>query len=142
MDGIPLINGREYAWGDVVLTIGGMPVSGITAIEYKDEQEMVDNYGAGRYPVSRTKGRITTTAKITLDMKEVRSIQKGSLTGRLQDIEPFLITITYVPDDAASIHTDMLHNCQFKSNGRSWKEGDTKQNVEIDLLCSHITWGK
>ena len=30
----------------------------------------------------------------------------------------------------------------FKNNGRGWKEGDTGQEVEIDLVMSHIDWNK
>ena len=33
-DLIPLINGIEYSWGDITATVGGVPVVGITAIEY------------------------------------------------------------------------------------------------------------
>ena len=40
MNGIPLINGTEYSWGDIVFSIAGTPVIGITGIEYNDEQEV------------------------------------------------------------------------------------------------------
>lgn len=142
MNGIPLINGRTYDWGDINLLIAGVPVTGIVSIEYKEEQEKVDNFGAGRYPVSRSRGKITTSAKMSLDMKEVEAIQSRSRNGRLQDIDPFTITVTYIPDTGTGIVTDILHNVEFKNNGRSWKSGDTKQDVELDLICSHITWGK
>ena len=58
MDGIPLINGHEYGWADIAVSIAGPIVTGITGIEYDDDQEVVNVYGAGRYPVSRGKGRI------------------------------------------------------------------------------------
>lgn len=142
MNGIPLINGRTYDWGDINLLIAGVPVTGVVGIEYKDDQEKTDNYGAGRYPVSRSRGKITTTAKITLDMKEVEALQSRSRTGRLQDIDPFKITVSYIPDTGTGVVNDILNNVEFKSNGRSWKQGDTKQDVELDLICSHITWGE
>lgn len=142
MDGIPLINGRTYDWGDISVIIAGVPVTGITAIDYDDEQEKVDNYGAGRLPVSRTRGKITTKAKITLDMKEVEAIQSRSRNGRLQSIDPFTITVSYIPDNGTGIVTDTLHNVEFKNNKRAWKTGDTKQDVDLDLICSHITWGR
>jgi hypothetical protein len=141
MNGIPLINGYTYDWGDIVCTIAGVPVTGITAIEYSDDQEVVNNYGAGRYPVSRSKGRITCTAKITLYVEEARAIQQNALNGRLQDILPFDILVSYVPSDATRIHHDRIHNCQFKKNVRTWKEGDTKGEVELELIVSHISWG-
>ena len=50
-NGIPMVNGTLYSWADIVAVISGVPVTGITAIEYGDEQEVVNKYGAGRHPV-------------------------------------------------------------------------------------------
>ena len=140
-NGVPFVNGKLYDWADIVLVIAGVPVTGITGIEYKDDQDIVTKYGAGRYPVGYAKGRITSTGKITLYQEEVEAIQRQSLTGRLQDIAPFDIIVSYLPDTGI-VSTDKLRNCMFKNNGRGWKEGDTGQEVEIDLVMSHIQWNK
>lgn len=142
MNGIPLINGNEYGWADIVLTIAGKPVTGITGVEYNDDQEVADIYGAGRYPVARSKGRITCTGKITLLTSEVIALTKAAPNGRLQDIPAFPIIVSYIPDEGGVVVTDRLFNCQFKSNKRSWSEGDTSKAVDLDLAISHIGWGK
>ena len=142
MNGIPLINGHEYCWADIAVAIAGMPVTGITGIEYNDDQEIADIYGAGRYPVSRSKGRITCTGKISLLMSEVAALVRTSPNGRLQDIPPFTIVVSYIPDEGGAVVIDTLRNCQFKSNKRSWSEGDTSKSTDIDLAVSHIEWGK
>lgn len=142
MNGIPLINGKEYSWGDISVLINGTFVTGITGIEYSDEQEVTDNYGAGRYPVSRSKGRITCAGKITLYSSEVNALVKQSANGRLQDLAAFDITVSYVPDDGGVVVTDKLRNCQFKKNERSWSEGDASKTVDLELAVSHIEWGK
>ncbi|MCD8266395.1 MAG: hypothetical protein LUC33_04490, partial [Prevotellaceae bacterium] len=108
-------------------------------IEYKDEQEVENKYGAGRYPVGRAKGRITPSAKITMYQEEVESLQRQSVNGRLQDIAPFDVIVTYIPDSGI-VSTDKIRNCQFKDNGRTWKEGDTAPEIELELLPSHIEW--
>lgn len=136
---IPLINGTAYSWGDVVCTIAGVPVNGITSIDYDDEQEIVNNYGAGRFPVSRAKGKVTASARITLTMEEVVALQAQAPNGRLQDIEPFDIGVSYLPD-GGKIVTDKIRNCQFKKNSRSVKEGDTQIASEFELIVSHIEW--
>lgn len=136
---IPLINGVEYSWGDITATVGGVPVIGITAIEYSDDQVVENHYGAGRYPVSRSKGRVTPTAKITVAMSEVIGWQAKSPTGRLQDLAPFPIVVAYIPEDG-QIVIDKVMNCQFKKNTRTWKEGDTRQLVDLELVPSHIAW--
>ena len=140
-NGIPLVNGMLYSWADVVVVIGGVPVTGITAINYGDEQEVVNKYGAGRHPVGRAKGRITLSADITLYQEEVEAIQAQSVNSRLQDIAPFDIIVTYIPDSGI-VKVDKIRNCQFKNNSREWKEGDTGKEVKLDLVPSHIEWSK
>ena len=142
MNGIPLINGTEYSWGDIVFSIAGTPVIGITGIEYNDEQEVTDNYGAGRYPVSRSKGRIACNGKISLYVSEVNALVKKTANGRLQDLGAFDIIVSYIPDEGGIVVIDKLRNCQFKKNSRSWSEGDTSKTVDLDLNISHIEWGK
>lgn len=140
---VPLINGVSYSWADITVLAGGVLLMGITSVEYDDKQDVVNNYGAGRYPVSRGKGRITSSAKITIDMHEVLSLQAQSHTGRLQDLQPFSLQVSYIPDGATGmIVHDVIHNCQFATNSRKWKEGDTNQLVDLDLIPSHITWGR
>lgn len=140
-NGIPLVNGMLYSWADIVAAISGVPVTGITGIEYGDDQEVVNKYGAGRHPVGRAKGRITPSAKITLYQEEVEALQRQAPNGRLQDIAPFDITVTYIPDSGI-VTVDKIRNCQFKANSRKWKEGDTGQEVELELVPSHIEWNK
>lgn len=137
-----MINGHVYSWADIVVNIAGVPVTGITGIQYGDDQEVVNVYAAGRFPVGRSKGRITCTAKITLLTSEVIALEKKSPTGRIQDIAPFPIIVSYIPDDGGEVVTDKLRNCQFKTNKRDWSEGDTSKPVDIDLIISHIEWHK
>lgn len=140
-NGIPMVNGMLYSWADIVVTIGGVPFTGITAIEYGEEQDVENKYGAGRHPVGRAKGRITPSAKITLYQEEVEAIQRQAPNGRLQDIAPFDVIVTYIPDSGI-VAVDKVRNCQFKANSRKWKEGDTGHEVELDLVPSHIEWNK
>lgn len=136
---IPLINGVSHSWGDITMLIGGVPVIGVTAIEYGDKQEVKNHYGAGRMPVSRSKGRIEPTAKITLAMEEVLNLQRQSLTGRIQDIAPFPIIVSYLPEDG-DVVVDRVMGCQFSENTRKWKENDLRQEVELEIVPALIMW--
>lgn len=139
-NGVPMINGVAYSWADIKAVIAGIIPVGITAIEYGDKQEVTNIYGAGRYPNKRGKGRITATAKITLDMEEVLGLQAKAPNGRLQDIAPFDIEVVYTPENAPVVY-DKIRNVQFMANDRKWKEGDINQPVELELIVSHIEWG-
>ena len=140
-NGVPLINGVEYAWGDIATAANGVPFVGITAIKYGDKQDVQNNYGAGRHPVSHSKGRITPSAAITLYKSEIVALQRQAPNGRLQDIAPFDITVSYLPESGI-ITTDKIRNCQFDENKVDWKEGDLNQQVELTLIPSHIEWGQ
>lgn len=133
----PLINGREYGWADVQVAIGGVPVTGITAIKYEEEMEKENVYGAGRNPVSRGYGRIKATGSITLLSGTVMALKAKAPKGQLFRIAPFSVTVMYQPD-AGPMVVHVLKNCEFTKNSFDWKEGDMKKEIELELLISHI----
>jgi hypothetical protein len=135
----PLVNGTAYSWSQITLNILGVPVAGVSAISYNEEQEMTDNYGAGNRPVSRGYGRITTEGSVTLHMEEVEAIQAAVSTGRLQYIREFDVVVAYLPE-GGNIVTHTLKNVRFKNNGREISEGDMVVSVEIPMQISHINW--
>ena len=45
-DLIPLVNGQAYSYVDITVNILGVPLAGITAIEYEMKSEITGNYGA------------------------------------------------------------------------------------------------
>lgn len=140
-NGTPLINGVLHSWASIQAAIQGVPLTGITAVEYEDKQEIVNKWGAGRYPVGRGVGRITPTAKITLYLDEVNALQAKSPTGRLQDLGMFDLLVGYLHPTTGLITYDKVRNCQFSDNPRKAKEGDTDIQVELELVPSHIEWG-
>jgi hypothetical protein len=137
----PLINGASYEWADITLNIMGVPIVGITNIEYKQDQDMMNVYGAGRMPVSRGYGKITPEAKITLLMEEVEAIsaaaQNVSALGLIQDIPEFDIVVAYL-DSRKTPVVHKLRNCRFKNNNRVTKTGDQSIEVQLDLIISHV----
>ena len=136
----PLINGSAYSWADILLQLLGRPVVGVTKVMYSDNQEKVNNYGAGIYPISRGQGQYKAEASITLEMKELERIQAAIGTGgRLQNIPAFPITVSYVNAENLVV-THKLFNCEFTGQKREIKAGDTTVEVELPLILSHIQW--
>lgn len=70
----PLINGKSYEYADIIVNVLGVPITGITSIEYDIKQNMENIYAAGNKPVSRGYGKFEPTAKITLLMEEIEAI--------------------------------------------------------------------
>jgi hypothetical protein len=138
-DFTPLVNGQAYAYADIVVTILGQPVAGITSVTYSDSQEVTENFGAGRFPISRGLGKIETEASITIDRTELNAILVAAPDKRLQNIGEFDITVSYVPNASPAV-TDILKNCRFKNTPSGGAEGDSNIVSELELAVSHILW--
>lgn len=136
----PLINGRAYSWADVTLNIGGVPVVEVIKINYDETQVKEDNYGAGVNPVSRGYGNKKATASITLRANEVESLMDKAPNSNLLDYGVFDITVQYLV--GAVIKTHVLKNVEFTKNERNTSQGDTKIEVDLPLITSHILWKK
>lgn len=133
------INGQVYEWASAIFNINGVAVSGITAIIYKEDQQIDPVYGAGNRQVGYSSGPITNTGSVTLLMEEVEALQAASPTGRLQDLPEFPIIVQYLTNDG-KIANHTLKFCKFKNNGRDIKQGDMSVTATIDLLIGEIAW--
>jgi len=136
---IPLINGKSYEFADITCVVLGVPIVGITAIEYSEDANITNVYGTGRHPISRGLGQITPTAKITMLMEEVNNIVSVAPNGRLYDIPEFDIIVTYTDVNLVPV-VHVINNVRFKNNKVTTATGDTSIPVELDLVPSHITW--
>jgi hypothetical protein len=137
----PLVNGIRHSWASVRVNVLGRTVTGITEINYEDDQEMEDAIGAGGLPTHRGLGKYTAKADMKLYNYEVDAILQAAGKGAsLQDIAPFDITITYLEDGNDGLVTHVLRNVQFTGNKRSAKGGDKNLTVPMKLIISHIEW--
>lgn len=137
----PLVNGTRHSWASIRVNVLGRTVEGISAIEYEDKVAKENNYGSGSFPVSRGRGNYEATAKITLHAYEVDAIQKSIGKGnRLMNIPAFDITVSYLEEGNDKLITHVIRNCEFTNNKRGVSQGDTKSEVELELITSHIVW--
>lgn len=134
----PLINGRAYDYSQIEVNILGVPVAGVSAITYTQEQEKVNNFGAGSNPVSRGHGTINSSANITISMNDVEAIRDAAPLGRLLEIPSFDISVTYLNEQKVVTH--VLKNCEFLNDGVEATNGDTNIERAFDLVVSHINY--
>lgn len=138
-DNPPLINGQAYSYADIIVTVLGVPVAGITEISYSENQEITENYGAGRRVVSRGLGKIEVEAKISIDKAEFAALIDAAPGKSLFNIPAFDIEVNYVPEGSTA-RTDVLRNVRFKTAMGGASEGDGNVIAELDLAVSHIDW--
>lgn len=131
--------GKIIGWNNLTIQMLGRDIEGVTEIEYDDEREMENEYGAGGYPVGQSEANYKAKASITLYSEEIVSLQ-ASLppTTRIQDIPAFSITCVY---ELNAIRVrDIVQNCRIRTVGKAVKNGEGKIVHKCELLTSHIDW--
>jgi hypothetical protein len=133
------INGQAYSFTDMVVNINGVPLQGVTSIDYSDEQEMEEYFSNGKFPSTFGSAKYTATGKISVDRADYNAIVNASPNKRIQENLPIDIPVSYVP--ASNIPTtDILRGVRFKGASLSMSEGDGRQVVELELKIGRIDW--
>ena len=136
-----LINkfGKLAGWNSITVNLLGRDVEGITVLEYNDNVETENVYGAGKYPVGYGEGNYAATASITIYIEEANAIQRSLPPGKhFSDIVPFNITVQYEYNDLKI--TDRIHNCKLPGRGVEVKSGDKVIGYKYNVNPRHISW--
>lgn len=137
MPATPLVNGTAYSWANVTLVLFGVPVIGITKIEYKRKQKKENNYGAGVQPVSRGYGNYEYEGSIEIYQDELKKIIAASPDRDILGIGPFDIQVTY-GGSRVTADKDVLRACEFTEEGLSASQGDNKFLINLPLVIGSI----
>jgi len=135
---VPLINGRAYDFTQIVFSMLGVPITGVTAINYAEEQEKVNNFAAGTRPNTRGQGPIDANGSVELSMNEIEALRDAAPDGSLLKIPAFDITIVYGNPQKPVVH--VLKNVEFLNDGVDASQGDTDLRRTFDLVISHIRY--
>jgi hypothetical protein len=133
----PLINGRAYSWANITLILFGVPVVGITAINYKRKQKKENNYGFGTEPVSRGYGNKEYEGSIELYADEWRRIIAAAADRDPLNIPPFDVTVMF-SGSGVKTEKDVLRYAEFLEDPFDGKQGDTSLKVTIPLIIGSI----
>lgn len=133
-----LINGVNYSWQDVRLVLFGVPVRGITKIEYKAKQNKMNNYGVGIEPISRGYGNKEYEGSIELYLDEWKAIIAASPNTDPTAIDAFSIQVVY-GSARTTARVDYLNMVEFLEDPLSTSQGDTSIKITIPLIIGGIT---
>lgn len=132
------VNGHSYEWADCQLSIaGGVPVKGITEINYGYTRDIKNIMGCGSEPVSIGYGAKSYTASINIKLEEVRPLVNQAPFGDLTQIPTFTIVVSWL-DSENVIITDTLTNCKFMNNEIKTKQGDTSTDVTLNICFAGV----
>lgn len=134
---VPLINGVAYSWSTVNVVIFGNQLRGITSVEYNKKQNIVDNYGAGQYAVSRGYGNFECDGSIEMYADELNKLIAISPNRNPLELPFFDIVIMYAGVGVAPVRVT-LKACNFMELPVSVAQGDTSIKVKIPLKIADI----
>jgi hypothetical protein len=133
----PLINGTAYSWTNIKVSLFGVPIIGITEVEYERDQKKENNYGFGQNPISRGYGNIENKGSMTLYWDEWIKVVNASPVKDPLAIPPFDVQILF-GGSSVNFQQVNLRACEFLKDPFTAKQGDTKFMVKIDLIIALI----
>lgn len=133
----PLINGINYSWANIKFVLFGVPVVGITKIEYNRKLKKENNYGFGQHPISRGYGNYEPEGSIELYVDEWQRIIDASPDRDPLSIAPFDIQVVF-SGSRLNVTTHILRSCEFMEDPLAANQGDTKLLVTIPLIIASI----
>ena len=133
----PIINGINYSWANITLNLFGVPVVGITKIDYKRKQKKENNYGIGSQPVSRGYGNYEYEGSIELYLDEWKRIIAAAPNRDPLLIPPFDIQVVYAGRGIIA-DKDVLKAVEFTEDNFTANQGDTKLMVTIPIVIGLI----
>jgi len=133
----PIINGVEYTHADIVLNLFGVPIVGLTSIEYSAMQSIEGNFSTGHLPTSVGFGQVDLTATLTITSNEYRKLSLVAPLGRIQNIPFFDVGVNYIPETGLFVR-DRLIRCKFKGVNMSSSTNNSQIEVPLELFVSDI----
>lgn len=137
MPATPLINGIAYSWANVKFNLFGVPLFGITEIDFGRKMKKENNYGYGQDPISRGYGNIENEGSITIYWDEWRRVIAAAPSFDPLYIKPFDIQVLF-GSSSLNFKQDTLRSCEFLDDPFAAKQGDTKFLVKLPLIIALI----
>lgn len=126
-----ILNGHAYE--DAAVVWGGIPLPGCTGFSASVTQTKTNNLGAGRRPVSRSRGAENYEGSITMDLDTRTILMAAFGVTRTIDIPPQVVIIT-VQNEDLSFKTFQLRLTEFLDDGVEASSGDENITREYGIL--------
>ena len=138
------LNHISYDWNDIEVYIigdislggsssfGSYTPSGVSSINYSTDHNVEYEYSRTGFPIGRKYGNYVSTANITLDYYELKSIN-NRFFGLIQGIKPIDIKIIY--NKGKHTYIDTLYGCtiNYPTNvGGSQNELGLEATIELN----------
>lgn len=135
---VTLVNGRSYSYVDITFSILNVPLPGISAINYVEEQEKTNEFGTSSRPVARGRGAIDANGSIEMSMDEVEALRDVAPDGSLLLLPAFEAVVVY--GNPGKIQRHVLEAVEFLNDGVETTSGDTSIKRSFALIISKVRY--
>lgn len=137
-----MINGFEYSWEDISITIFGKLLTGVTEVEYTSEKEHTNIYGRGADPVAMGRGKKDYKGRIVVNQSELESILAQLPKGKdLTDATGTKVVVAFAPEGGV-ITTDVIQNVRITSVKKGIKHSDGNMSCELPFIAGKILYNQ
>jgi hypothetical protein len=132
----PDINGIQYDWSSIEISLAGSPTLGFVSIDYKSTLEPGEKRTNNRSGiVGRTRGQAKFEA--SFEMHKVEADAFLQLLGAGYKEIPFNVVVSYADTGQPTI-TDYIDAARIKSVSNSPKEGNATPTVKFELSVMSV----
>lgn len=133
-----MVNGKNYDWGDIGLTMFGGLITQITKINYSEKRQSVNNYGYGNFPTSYGNKNFEYTGSLSMYIDQLKQIEDAAPFKKILMIPPFSIKIL-MSGDGVAYRTVKLSNVRFLENNFDTSQGDASIVVPVPIVFAGLS---
>lgn len=134
------INNKEYAWGDIAVTLWGRPVLGITGVEYKTKQTKEARFGMGRKAKSIQYGKQEHEGTLTIMQSEAIALNQAAKAKGYNSILEVDLDIVVSYQAGLIVTVDKICCASFTELPMSMKEGDLQAEIAMPFVAMDIEY--
>lgn len=135
-----LVNGVNYSWCNLTNVAFGVPVVGITAVNFSRKQDKKLNYGIGNEPTSVGYGNVEYDFSISVYREWLQSVINAAPSKDILLIQGFDWKMAFgnIPNVPTLIVT--IKNVEFTEDSIKTAQGDTKIIQDLPMFCAGIQY--
>lgn len=127
---------KEAEWADMVVMIGGSPVTKIRGVKYKAKQEQEALHGAGNEPIGIQSGNKSYEGEIKLLKGAVDDMNRAAVAvgGKSLIDVAFDLVITYKPQGTRLLQTDTCVSVRVSEFEKGWEQGAKFMDISLPII--------
>ena len=138
-----VINGVEYAFSNLSISLFGNDEVEFTAISYTKRRRKDNLYRRGSNPKKRTRGNYEFEGSVPLPLYEVNRLMAQAQAQGYDDIidlPPFEMPVNYALEDGSEQTTDIIQYAEFTEIPKGINQNDPEMTLELPLIIGGIKY--